>query len=167
MRIRALVMLLSTLFWPRTVLCSDKKPSTSASDLSVCQVLSRLTKLRDKVVTVNGFLYASTEIVAIGGLNCSDPFRTGKYVWPTALSVRSTATLTDLDRECVAIRSNIGRRVRVTLTGTLRTMKKYTVIQTDAGPRGLGFGHLGLYPAELDVAEVTSIEVLEPGSTRQ
>ena len=140
--------------------------------LRVCEVLENLPRYRGKTITVRGMLYQSREITALGDTPCKHPMRTGDHQWPPALDLeyssytpRGEAAVTfqtDLENvettsaEVRALREKApGRDVWVTVTGHLRARGKYNVsLGGDGKWHGQGYGHLGIYPAQLVIRKM-------------
>jgi hypothetical protein len=129
--------------------------------LDICDLARDFGRYRDKVVAVRGaFCYG------LRGDTCSG--RCGDRAWPAFIelagsegSARSEAELQRAIES--AVKTGKPFEVRVTAIGVLRTNAHHS-------PRGpcdwigsgyYGYGHLGFYPAELQVKEFTDIEVKE------
>ncbi len=151
--------------------------ASEMKDLSVCDLMSRLTKERYKVVKVHGELYSSSEITALGSDPCATQFTAGGVRWPAALDLVSSEYRTDPKeraapfvtdpaamarlRAAIAERNrlNRGAKLIVTITGFLRARQKYVRMMTGYGSQGNGYGHLGLYPAQLVIKTVDDIRI--------
>jgi hypothetical protein len=116
---------------------------------------------------------------ALQGLPDTPP--TGRYTWPTALDLKSASWVedgeepvrfqTDLDAwkrvngviDAQLVRLGLSEReveISVTVVGQLRLKKRYEVGKSQDGTvRGGGYGHFGIYPAQLVIKTVADPEV--------
>lgn len=138
-----------------------------AQAISICDLLQSVRSYRGKTVTVRGIYWSGLRQA------CTEPFSTGDHTWPSAInlvdsdyvagtedSVRFKTDCGSWDRlDEIAIREGrAGRReeIWVTMTGKLRAPQAY--IRKDGRVVG-GYGHLGVFPAELVVERVFDVEI--------
>jgi hypothetical protein len=145
---------------------TSKQPPAQAI-ISICDLFKDLTRYRGELVTVRGIYWH--------GLRqpCPDSFVTLDHKWPSALNlVDSDLVATQgqnvpfkTDRKSWDVLDEITLReiregrheeIWVTAVGKLRTPEGY--IRDDGRVAG-GYGHLGVFPAELVVQRVFDIEI--------
>jgi hypothetical protein len=162
----ALIALLSV-----AVGCSCQNRRTQATGnpqvIDVCEALSNFQSYRGRMVTIRG--------VYFNGLQgkCERAFITGIRTWPSAIEivvssfVSGTADAvpfeTDLETwfavEALVLReAKAGRREEIwaSITGMYQAPSSYL------RPDGLlfgGYGHLGMYPAQLVVQRVSDVQI--------
>jgi len=144
----------------------SEKPA-SLQPISICDLLQSVRSYRGKTVTVRGIYWSGLR------QTCTQPFSTSDHTWPSAINLVDSDYVAGTeesvpfktDRESwdkldeIAIREGkAGRReeIWVTVTGRLRAPEAY--IRKDGRVRG-GYGHLGVYPAELVVERVSDVEI--------
>ena len=154
--------------------CTSGRPTPPAQDkeplrtLTVCELFKDLPAYQDRMVSVRGIYYRD-----LGQEGCPNQFVAGGRRWPSALDLRSSElrltgdrsveiatdqeSWNQLDRAVIRVGQE-GHRAEVwaTVTGLLRG--PYRTGRPGKVTIG-GFGHLGVYPAELVVKRVSDIEV--------
>jgi hypothetical protein len=148
------------------------------NEFSVCGLMAKLKSQRQKIIRVRGELFAGSEITALGDQACGKPFTAGGIKWATAVDLVSSdyrpgggeprapfvtepAVMARL-ASTVAERKRLGRngKVLITVTGFLRVRDKYIPMTTGYGVQGNGYGHLGVYPAQLVIKAIEDITIL-------
>lgn len=144
-------------------------PINPVKPVTVCEVLGDLQKYRGKIIQIRGRWLGTS----LDGHECK-PLRTGDYGWESGIAIaepdwpilETPATWT-LDRKALdraeqemrlqAIRYN--KHVIVTFIGRLDAREEglQTFRGGDGNLHGLGYGHLGVYPAQLVIATVRDI----------
>ncbi len=152
--------------------CGARVERNSASverppSVSVCDVIKDPTAYRGRMVAVTGVYWYGLRQA------CAEPLVTAGHTWPSALEFVDSSEAgqtgepvsfqTDLrswdDLNKTVIReAKAGRRgaIWVKITGKLLAPEKYI---EDGRLVTLGYGHLGVFPAELVVESVSDIEV--------
>jgi hypothetical protein len=139
--------------------------------LGVCDVMRNLESYSGKTITVRGEVYFGLEITAIGDRQCSASFATSGRKWPNALWISGFPAANDdsIDRRPQQLLFTVLSRltalymrqrpiteppheVSAVFTGIMTALNKTS--------RGGGFGHLGAYPAELNVITVRDVTVM-------
>ncbi len=124
----------------------DKPPTT------ICELFKDLRSSANKVVHIEGFLMLSNELSGLLDTRCSDHFITDGYTWPTALTLNVDSRPQAYQEIAALRRPRLGAvYYRVQIKGVLRMRKEYILVNVRGRITSNGFGHLGLYPAELDV----------------
>jgi hypothetical protein len=125
---------------------ADKPPTT------ICELFKDLRSSANKVVHIEGFLMLSSELSGLLDTRCSDHFITDGYTWPTALTLNVDSRPQAYQQIAALPHPRIGAvYYRVQIKGVLRMRKEYILVNVRGRITSNGFGHLGLYPAELDV----------------
>jgi hypothetical protein len=132
----------------------------------VCELLRDLPSWRDRLVCVRGVYY--------NGLQQRCPDSCAAWPWPSSLSLvgdggeSGRSLLKALQTAELEANSGNGVEVRVTVVGWLRTMAR----RSPAGPCDAvgsslyGYGHLGAWPAELDIKRFEDIELKHDATSR-
>jgi hypothetical protein len=135
--------------------------------VTVCEVLKDPPRYRGKLVRVTGVYW--------NGLreSCREPLVTGNHTWPSALNLADTdfpasanetvsfrtdqKSWKDLE-EIVLREAKAGQHeeICVTLVGVLRAPQSYI---RENGQIVGGYGHLGVFPAELVVERVSGVTI--------
>jgi hypothetical protein len=144
---------------------TDKRSRMQPTKL--CDLLKNLQFYRGKIVAVRGIYWYGLR------QTCPEPFVTSGHTWPSALNLADSDFMAkygdpvpfETDRESwdrldeLTIREGkAGRReeIWVTIVGKLQTPEAYT--RRDGQVVG-GYGHLGVFPAELVVERVSEIAI--------
>jgi hypothetical protein len=162
-----LVLFVAALSACRMTQSPEKQRGSGLLSLSVCDVLQDPSRYRGKVVTVTGIYW--------NGLcqSCPNELVTGNKVWPSALNLSHSDTGGEAD-EVLRFKTNdeafdrlmkvirreamAGRREEIWLTvvGQIRAPREYVL--PDGSLRG-GYGHLGVFPAELVIQSISDISI--------
>lgn len=136
--------------------------------ITVCELLKNATSYRGKRVVIRGVYW-----YGLRG-SCAEPFVTRMHQWPSAINLvdsefrhPNTDSVSfrtdrkgwdDLD-ELTIKEGRAGRReeIWVTIAGLVRAPEEY--VRKDGSLAG-GYGHLGVFPAELVVEHVSEISVV-------
>jgi len=138
-----------------------------ANPLTVCDVLKEPSRYRGRLVTVTGIFWAGLR------QSCPEPFVTREHTWPSALNLahsqlpasaedavsfktdeKSWDDLLELVRREGKARRH--EEIWVTITGQIRAPAGY--IRKDGQIVG-GYGHLGVFPAELVVKRILGTSI--------
>lgn len=145
----------------------SSRKSSVPTPISVCELFLNLTSYRHKLVAVRGIYWY--------GLRgpCQESFVTANHRWPKALNLTATqdsnatglalpfqtdhASWDELDR-AIRRQAAAGRRAEiwVTVVGFVEAPERY--VRTDGQVVG-GFGHLGVFPAQLIVKHVADVVI--------
>ena len=143
--------------------------------LDVCEVLKDLSRYRGRVVAIRAEL--SNALHALKP--CREPLVTQGYRWPDALAAESLP-IDQGDEECAAkepgdipVREFIEQlrkaeraskgsegRLAVTVIGRVLAREEYVRVQTNYGLLANGYGHLGAFPAAMQIWVVRKPERL-------
>jgi hypothetical protein len=128
----------------------------SSSILSVCDVLSRLTKLQNNEVNVLALVRNNGGTVQAYCDHCPTTLTSHGHVWPNGIYLHPSND--SVSRELKRMFSDKVDGV-VVLSGILRVHLKSS--KWPFGKRIIsgGFGHLGVHPARLDVLSVLECRV--------
>ncbi len=159
---------LSGVFVVLTVLIAlGGAPARGATVMSVCELSSDYPGFRDKAVTVRGVYYYGLR------QDCTETCKTG--LWPSFIHLEggsedTWAGLARVERDVEADAKRSGKRfeIWVTVVGRLQTRAKRSSLgPCDRTSWGLiGYGHLGVFPAQINVESFRDIEVrVNPKST--
>jgi hypothetical protein len=138
---------------------SSDSPSSSLAPRSVCDLSRDFSAHRDKLVPVRGvYLYSLRQA-------CPGKCATGP--WPSFLDLIGTSheSWDEVDKaERIAEReAKKGNRfeVWVTVVGRLRTVARRTRLGPcdTIGSHYYGYGHLGAFPAQIEVERFSDIEI--------
>jgi len=129
---------------------SGGAPAGSAV-MSVCELSRDFFAYRDQVVTVRGVYYY--------GLRQGCPQKCVNGIWPSFIDLEggeqaSWDALSKVDQRVEIEAKSTGKRfeIWVTVTGRLRTRAKHSRLgPCDRKSWGLGYGHLGVFPARIVV----------------
>ena len=165
---------------------SAQQSPGSLKTVSVCDLFADLASHSGTRVKVRGILYSSHEGFALGEKLCSKKFvtryrsgpellglpeLTSEYVWPTAINLKSASESTEeesvvrvinmLKQARASQRSRNGNvDLRVTVVGVISTKEHYDVALSANGELvASGYGHLGIYPAQLVIETMADPEV--------
>lgn len=130
--------------------------------LDVCSALQQLSHLDGQVVTIRGEYQAGREVSAIYGSGCAGRIAVDGGTWPWSINVVISPCSGFAERLRTVIAENRPKnwRVIVTLTGQLRSAQNNPSYPARAPKaRPMGFGHLGIWPAEILVTAVTDVSV--------
>jgi hypothetical protein len=133
--------------------------------IGLCELLKNIESYRGRIVAVRG--------VYFNGLRseCRTPFRRGSKTWPSAVEIAHTDLprhetvpfVTDMEswdriQDLVMAAAKVGLRgeIWVTIVGFVRAPESY--VRKDGGTVQLGYGHLGVYPAEITVHYIKDVE---------
>jgi hypothetical protein len=163
MRGMSLAFLVMALFSERPI-----SPS-NAPVLSVCELSKHLPRYNNQVVTVRGVYYY--------GLRQECPQKCATEVWPSFIALvgkessdpetarRNAEAFANLHRQAEDEAKRTGKRfeIWVTVTGELHThAQPRSFVPCDRKSWGMpGYGHLGVYPAEIVAEGLKDIEVKE------
>lgn len=133
--------------------------ASTSSVMSVCQLSKDYPRFRDKLVTVRGVYYY--------GLRQECPQSCADGVWPSFINVEggsdaAWAALAKAHRELEAEAKRTGKRFElwVTVVGRLETRARYPRLSPcDRNSWGSGYGHLGVFPAQIVVENFSDIEI--------
>lgn len=142
--------------------------------MSVCEVLPKLGSYRGKMVALRGRLYVGEEVFFLKGVDCPRTFVTDGHKWPPAIDLTGSDeripsgerpiqfdTEEDAAKKLheISQKARSGREVWVTVIGQLRVRKKYVPVHTNYGILWNGYGHLGVYPAQLVIRTLKDVAV--------
>jgi hypothetical protein len=127
--------------------------------MSVCDLSRNFPAHRNKVVTVRGVYYY--------GLRQECPQKCAGGLWPSFLDLEGGAVVTwsalDKVEQTVKVEAKkTGKRfeIWVTVIGRLRTRAQHSPLgPCDKESWGHGYGHLGVFPAQIAVENFSDIEV--------
>lgn len=129
----------------------------------VCTVLNQLDRLNGSVVLVRGQFVSSSEIVGLYGKDCrgSQAMAGRQWAWALGVKGRSGCKLSDKFSEIVRAASckESGCKISVTFLARIVTSEDVLRGKTKEGGPVVGFGHLGVFPAELHCAEAREIVI--------
>lgn len=146
---------------------AQAQPTTRQQATTVCELLKNPPAYRDQVVTVRGiYWYGLRE-------RCREQLVTGDHTWPSAIDmVDADSPVSDgvaahfktdsmsWERLDQAVRkvaaSGKKREIWITVTGMIRAPVSYR--RRDGEIVG-GYGHLGVFPAQLVVKEIGDVAV--------
>jgi hypothetical protein len=143
---------------------TDAPPGAFRGD--VCELLRDLPAWRDKRVRVRGIYY--------NGLRQRCSASCSAWRWPSSLWLAGSGGESDLPLlkalQGAEVEASRGNRVEVwvTVVGRLRTKAR----RSPAGPcdvvgsRLSGYGHLGAWPAELEIERFENIEIKHDANSR-
>ena len=151
-RFRALVILAILILTGRT-------QAHDAPVMSVCRFSKDYAGFSDKVVTVRGVYYYGLR------QECPQKCKTG--VWPSVLHLEggddgiwAALARTERDVEAEAKRSGKRFEIWVTVVGRLQTVAKHSRLgPCNRNSWGPGYGHLGVFPAQITVETIRDIEI--------
>jgi hypothetical protein len=134
--------------------------SVAETAISVCELSKDYSKFRDKVVAVRGVYYY--------GLRQDCQQKCGDGPWPSFINLEGGpdgvwTALAKAERDVEAEAKLTGKRfeIWVTVVGTLKTRAKTSrrgpCDRKSWGPSG--YGHLGAFPAQINVERFRGIEV--------
>jgi hypothetical protein len=132
--------------------------------IGVCELLKNITQYRDRIVAVRGIYWFGLRN------SCSQPFVTGEHTWPSALNLVESdspptdATLSfrtnqkswDALEAFVRQQARAGNRAEIWVTVVGKVRAPATYIRGKGRVVG-GYGHLGVFPAELVVKDVSNV----------
>jgi hypothetical protein len=137
---------------------------TQALPITVCDLFKSPLAYRGKIVSITGVYW--------GGLrqSCVEPFVTAGHAWPSAINLTDSQAAAqrgnpvpfetdyrswdELDKTVIReAKAGLRGAIWVKMTGQLRTL-----LGDDRSVVG-GYGHLGVFPAELVVERVSDIEI--------
>jgi len=153
--------------------------STGSKALTVCEVFQDLQANSGRMIEVRGELLTGRRTFALRQKDCPTKLRTGDLEWPTAIDLAAAGSIQldspaafSLDEKAVAAMdkllcflhestaSELGVGITATFVGELRTREVYRAKSApDGTPYGGGFGHLGVYPAQLVYRTVKDIVI--------
>jgi hypothetical protein len=142
--------------------------ATKQEAISVCELLRNIAAYRGKVVSIRGIYWYGLRAP------CAEPLITKGHKWPSALNLAAADAprrggefpplTTDLSSwnhldEFVLREAKTGRRkeIWITVVGLVRAPTTYI---RDNGAVVGGYGHLGVFPAELVVQRISDISVV-------
>jgi hypothetical protein len=148
------------------------EPINPKDVLTVCEVLTDLQKYRGKIIQIRGRWLGTS----LDGRDCA-PLRTGDYMWESGIAIampswlilekEGTPATWSLDqraydraeRELRLQATRYNRDIIVTFIGRLDAREEglVTFRGGDEKLHGLGYGHLGVYPAQLVIVTVKDI----------
>lgn len=157
--------------------------------VDICTVFRDLESFRNKTVAVTGTLTTGWET---GGnlvdSTCKSKFVTDGFVWPVAFEIVTSSdpsvkgivsfetdqsNLKEAYRKAKDLAGPSQRSVRMTVLGFVRLRDRYyrMRIKNGLGPKdfidaGNGFGHMGFFPGQLIVKQVTTVELNEPDDAK-
>ena len=151
--------------------CHAQERAISKPDVyTVCALLELdLAKLNAKRVAISGVYNQG-----ITGDKCRKTLVTDGWTWPNAITSfsrddhrtdssggnASSMTFSEFIIWFERLsKEKPNARVRATFVGILQTREKYFQVKTNYGVSGNGFGHLGRFPAALEVEKVMDIEL--------
>ena len=154
-------MIRSSVFLTFAVLiASGCAPATaSPAVMSVCDVSRDFPGFRDKGLTVRGVYYY--------GLRQECPQKCKGGLWPSFINLEggtdaTWAALAKAEREVETEAKRTGKRfeIWVTVVGRFQTRAKRSPLgPCDRKTWGPGYGHLGVFPAQIVVESIRDIEV--------
>lgn len=141
------------------VIVSGGRPPASPSTRSVCDLSRALSLYRDKLIAVRGVYFY--------GLRQTCPGTCASGPWPSFLDLVGTGrerwAEVEKAEQTAQREAKKGNRaeVWVTVIGRLRTMAQHTLLGpcNKVGSHYYGYGHLGVFPAQIDVERFSDIEV--------
>jgi hypothetical protein len=176
MRFMPIAMLVMTLTLQRTTTTAFAQTADTQQTptVGVCDVMQNLESYSGKIITVRGEVYFSREVSALGDRQCTFSFEAAGRKWPNAFWLAGSkpgndTSVADHRQEefLSAVLSSLMElywraapiteppyAVSAVFTGVLTTNKEYWASHVPAG-----FGHLGAYPAQLDVIAVKDVSV--------
>jgi len=149
--------------WAQTAASAD---AGELKEIPICNLLERLDKFAGKRVAVRGIYRFSTELNGLYSEGCPKPLILDGVQRAQALSTEfATEALRQRPEwvhlgEAIGAVMKSGRRqvICVTFTGTLIT-RNPNLHRLGRGKGERMFGHLGVYPAQLDVDGIQNITV--------
>jgi hypothetical protein len=160
-----LAVICSRLAWPQTG--ENVREESARKVLSVCELLSSPASYRGKVVTVRGIYWQGLR------QGCQE-IHLGNRTWPASVNLVESdgrravpdvpviqtdrVSLDALDRLVVG-EAKAGKREEIwaTIVGLVRAPSSY--VRADGRTVG-GYGHLGVFPAEIIVERVLKTEIV-------
>ena len=146
-------------------------PALAAEPLSLCTVLQRLSEYANKRISVRTHVVLSREGVFFQDEACMEGPKTGDYSWPPLVSWAAPGNRESIPSDYrlnaqsiskfeVEVNRARSRDVRLeivaTVTGILRTEANPKFVRTRSGAlKPLGFGHLGEFPAEILIEDIS------------
>jgi len=139
----------------------------SAATTSVCEILENPSGYRGKLISIRGIYWEGLRE------DCPHPLVTAGHVWPSALNLahsdlpapagesvpfKTDAKSWDHLQETVKREAHAGAREEIWVIAVGEVRAPVAYIRTDGQIVG-GYGHLGAYPAEFVVKEVTNIKI--------
>ena len=137
---------------------------------SVCSVLKNLKKLDHRLVRIHGTVHSGLEDYSLRD-SCDFRLKTGAFTWPPAIwltgpamaespidfqpDMKSIQRLSDLLK---AKTRDFSAEVAATVEGRLEAHPLRTGVGGNGQVIGMGYGHLGGFPAQLVIKSV----VIEP-----
>ena len=141
------------------VIMSSGRPPAGPATRSICDLSRDLSAYRDRLVRVRGVYYF--------GLRQACARKCGTGPWPSFLWLvgtgRESWEAIEKAEHIAEFEATKGTRVEVWVTavGWLRTMARPSLLGPCdmVGSRYYGYGHLGIFPAELQIERFTDVEV--------
>ncbi len=161
-------------------LSQERVPHPKPKTLTVCELLKDVRSYNGKIVAVRGEWSVGEEHNLLqneGGKPCPQRFVTSGFVWPDAIDLRPgdpedfpvPFEIDESDIQCMLREAEDRSKTKedepaitvATFIGLLITREEFELVKTP-GPvveiRGLGFGHLGAFPAELQYKTLRCVE---------
>lgn len=147
-------------------------PGSGAEDVySVCQILARLQDFNCRSVRVRARLEPGLGTWLVGE-NCSKPIKVNTVVfqdlialaWPTSLQVGCKVDFNDDEKSGQDLEGVLGKyqpkkqRIDIIVDGVVETRSPAYGLVGKQGQR-IGFGHLGMAPAQIIVKRVVNVKV--------
>jgi len=145
---------------------------------SLCEVFQNHEKYNGKIVTIRGALNASMHGTVLVNRNCSREARYEKFERGAAFNLDTPGGEIetdvpnpdfDLDEESERLLFELARKklekgdsilITITCTGLIRSTEHFRLEKTSGGGyKGNGFGHMGIYPAELVIKSIKDAEI--------
>jgi hypothetical protein len=124
--------------------------------LSVCDVMSRLSRLKEKKVLVLALVTNAGKGIAADCEQCAKCLTTGEYQWANSINIHlAVRRLRDLVRDHYS-RREIGV---IALQGVVRVKYRKRLWPFGRKEIDVGFGHLGAYPVQIDVTSIRSCAI--------
>ena len=137
---------------------------------TVCEVINSLPCYRGKVITIRGVVYyGGTHGWTLGDISDDEVcVKWGKEKWPSGINLVWASFETDSVRKSWALIEKLSNHkpdltFAATVTGELRA-RWWTTLYRNKKEKwfyGNGYGHLGQFPAELIVSNITDLQVIE------
>jgi hypothetical protein len=135
--------------------------------IGLCELLKNIESYRGRIVAVRGVYFHGLRA------ECRTPFRRGSKTWGSAVEVAHSSRArddgetvpfeTDMEswrriEDLVMAAAKVGLRgeIWVTIVGFVRAPESY--VRKDGGTVQLGYGHLGVFPAEISVHYMKDVE---------
>ncbi len=139
---------------------------------SVCQVLDHLQDFNCRLVRVRARLESDVD-TWLAGENCPNVIQVNRVVfqhlialrWPSSLLVGCKIGFSEDEGSHRWIRAALARykmgrdRIDVIVDGVIETRSPLRALATEEPVRRLGFGHLGMAPAQIIVKRIVSLKV--------